>query len=120
VVIGDCLRRQRQASQAQYLSDRVTPMARMVAIWGCSHRRAASSGEYRPTTLVQLEPIRTAATRAARAIRPMRAAASLRLSQCGFRSGGAYYCFSEATQTKRRDNPPRRDWRLGHSRGMPV
>jgi hypothetical protein len=43
-------------------------MARMVAIWVAVHHRAASSREHRPTTLVQLEPIRTATTRAANAV----------------------------------------------------
>jgi hypothetical protein len=70
VVIGDCLRRQRQASQLSTQRQGVSPMpmARMVAIWVAVHHRAASSREHRPTTLVQLELIRTAATRAANAV----------------------------------------------------
>jgi hypothetical protein len=48
---------------------------------------------------------------------PVASPPSLRPSRYEFRSGDAYYSFSEATQTKRRDNPPRRNrGRLGHSK----
>jgi hypothetical protein len=61
-------RRQRQASQAQYPATGWTTDGAHGCNLGCGSPPCSIVREHRPTTLVQLEPIRTAATRAANAV----------------------------------------------------
>jgi hypothetical protein len=68
VVIGDCLRRQRQTSQAQYPATGSDPDGAHGCNLGGSSPPCSIVRERRPTTLVQLELIRTAAIRAANAV----------------------------------------------------